>query len=105
MDYYNFGRYLNYLIKQIRDEKHFIIKDSENVSILVDELIEELQNMKKSSENTTSEIITHHSNTRIQEKLHKLFFQQQEINFRKQNIRNYKNEIFSINGFFKEEWE
>lgn len=105
MNYHDKGRYLNYLLKQIQQEKYIIEKDSQEVSNLIDELIEELKEIKRGSEEISSGVITHYSYATVQGELHKIFFRLQEINFRKQNIRNYKNEIFSINSFFVEDWE
>lgn len=93
-------RYLDYLNKLIKKENYDITKLSIDVEIFASDVIEEIEIIKRCNEDQTRDIITYHSSVRIQEKLQKLFNAYHMLNFKKENIRNYRDEIFKINGSF-----
>ncbi|APH06330.1 hypothetical protein [Bacillus weihaiensis] len=89
------NRYLEYLLKLIRIEKHDIKKLSIDIEIYADEIADELETIRTYNIDLTSDTIVDHNRIRIYEKMQRLLDSHQEISFKKQNIRNYKNEIDS----------
>ncbi|XQY92382.1 hypothetical protein ACNRWW_02765 [Metabacillus sp. HB246100] len=98
-------RYLDYLLKLIRNEKHDIRKLSIDIEKYADEIADELEIIRSYNKDLTSDSIVDHRRIRIYIKMQRLLDVHQELCFKKQNIRNYKNEIFKLNNIFIIEWE
>ncbi len=76
-------KYLDYLLKLIRNEKHQIKKLSIGIELLADELADEIESIRLYNRDLSSGIIINYSDLRIHDKLHKLLDTHKELTFKK----------------------
>jgi hypothetical protein len=88
----------------IKKEQYRIEKDSKKVTELAELCISYLEYTRLNSKNIDIEVITHPPFGEIHKKLVELSIALEEVSFRKGLIRDYKQQLYLINGFYASEW-
>ncbi|WP_156936148.1 hypothetical protein [Anoxybacteroides tepidamans] len=94
---------VNYMIKQIEDEKEVIREQTERVIFLTDSIVKSLEDIKdRNNAIREKDIISDYNFMLLQNKLQSLINALQEINFSKRRIRKYHDEMCKLNTFLED---
>lgn len=92
------------LIKMIKEEQHQIKLDANEIMELTHEVARHVKELDNANEISNFEIISYPPFQEIKRKIDQLEFTNQHINFRKNLIRDYIQQLYLLNGFYTSEW-
>ncbi|MEK3937404.1 hypothetical protein MKY41_19105 [Sporosarcina sp. FSL W7-1349] len=92
------------LVKMIKEEEHQIKLDANEIMELTHEVAKCVEELHNTNEISNVEIICYPPYQEIKRKLDKLEIINQHMNFRKNLIRDYIQQLYLLNGFYTSEW-
>lgn len=92
------------LIKMIKAQQHEIEMDANEIKELTHSIVEQVKELEYNIRNSHVEVISYPPCNAIKSKLDELAAIYQNMNFRKNLIRDYIQQLYLLNGFYTSEW-